>query len=348
MHMIHWKGLMKNTTSGVIKDLNWKKQRYNSSQKPLSRFILFFDAIWATAVEVAILRKDTSHGKDGRCPSTDAMFFLEHCSEERVLQAAMMADAAEENLHIVRFFDNPGSRGYDLTYIARELHKYLNTIDYLFVCNGDVSDAGCLKCGGYTAYIIEVMLKRPRVAVLTKQRTFSIGGPGTVRTAMVSRCLTRMASWVRLAALCVDVEFPGWKCIMAFTVFDVTRDRQMSTGFPAEFTQECWQRLGTIFKVPHKQLEAEANALIPEVRHEFQVANEQQTSAAPASKRTDMSWAEAWGRTTKKKLDRCPERVKCVLPVVARLQAADGIGSCVCEHGFSRIKHVQACTTALG
>ena len=331
--------------------MNWKKQRYNSSQKPLSRFILFFDAIWATAVEVAIIRKDTSAGKDGRSPSLDAMFFLEHCLEERVLQAAMMADAAEENLKIVRFFDNPGSRGYDLTYIARELHTYLNTIDYLFVCNGDASDAGCLKCGGYTAYIIEVILKRPRVAVLgAKQRSLSIGGPGTVTAGMVSRCLARMASWVRLAAVCVDVEFPGWKCIIAFTVFDVTRDRQKSTGFPAEFTQECWQRLGVIFNVPHKQLEEEANALIPEVRHEFQVgqANEQQTRAAPASKRTDMSWAEAWGRTTKKKLDRCPERVKCVLPIVARLQAWDGIGSCVCEHGFARIKHVQACTKALG
>ena len=319
--------------------MNWKKQRYNSSQKPLCRLILFFDAIWATAVEVAILRGDAAAGPDGRSPSIDALFFLAECLVERLVQSAMMADASEENLHVVRFFDNPGGKGYDLTYIARELHKYLNTIDYLFV--GE--DAGCLKCGGYTTYIIEEILKRPRVAVI-KQKTYSVGGPGTVGAAMLSRCLARMASWVRLAALCVDVEFPGWKCMMAFTVFDGTCDGRKSTGFPADFAQDCWQRLGATFEVDPKQLEEEANAMVPHARHEFAMANAGSSMGSSDQERilsaSSYTWAEAWASATQTVLERAPNRVQSLLPVVSRLQAWDGISSSVVEQGFSRTHEV--------
>ena len=89
-----------------IRNLQYAKQRFNSSQTPLSRFVLFFEAIWATAVTISTVRRGTK-SRDGRSPEDDANFFLEQCFEERYLQAAMMADAAEENLMVVRFFDNP-------------------------------------------------------------------------------------------------------------------------------------------------------------------------------------------------------------------------------------------------
>ena len=227
----------------MINNLQWAKQRFNSNQKPLSRLILFFDAIWATAVEVAIVRRGSSTGPDGRSPALEAAFFLEQCTAERIFQAAMVADAAEENLEVVRLFDNPGGKGYDLTHVAHQLHSYLNKLDYLFV--GEEAD--CLKCG-YTSYMVEEILKRPRVAVVTKGRTFSIGGPGSVDAAMLTRCLARMACYVRLATQCVNVEFPGWRCLLAFTVFDVSDDRRKATGFSHDSEQDCWQGLGKLPK----------------------------------------------------------------------------------------------------
>ena len=234
-----------------------------------------------------------------------------------------MADAAEENLSIVRFFDNPGGKGYDLTHIAPELQRYLNTLAYLFV--GEY--AGCLACGGYTSYIIEEILKRPRVAV-TQRQTFFIGGPGSVDAAMLSRCLARMACYVRLATQCVDVEFPGWRCILAFTVFDVSGDGQKSTGSSCDFAQECWQRLGVTFGVPSNRLEEEANALTPMVRHQFALAGGKGT------------WAQAWAVSTQSMRAKKPRQVQCLFPVVTRLQAWDGVSTSVVEQGFSQITRV--------
>lgn len=277
--------------------------------------------MWATAVEIAICRRHASAGANGRSPAHDALFFLERCTEERLLQSAMMADAAEENLSIVRFFDNPGGKGYDLTYVAQELHRYLNTLHYLFVQD----DAGCLACGGYTSYIMEEILKRPRVAV-TRRQTFSIGGPGSVNAAMVSRCLARMACYVRLATQCVNAEFPGWRCLLAFSVFNVSG--KTSTGFSGEFVQECWQRLGETFRVPSKQLEEEAKRLTPMARHHFEMA------------KGDFTWAQAWAAATRDFLESRREPLECLPQVVTRLQAWDGVSTSVVEQGFSVIHRI--------
>ena len=282
--------------------------------------------MWATAVEIAVCRRNASSGPNGRSPASDALFFLEHCTEERLLQAGMMADAAEENLSVVRFFDNPGGKGYDLTHVAQELHRYLNTLHYLYV----QEDAGCLTCGGYTSYVIQEILKRPRVAV-TRRATFSIGGPGrgSVDAAMVSRCLARMACYVRLATQCVNAEFPGWRCLLAFSVFNVSGKTQTSTGFSSDFVQECWQRLGKTFRVPSKQLEEEAKRMTPMARHQFELA------------KGDKTWAQAWAAATRDFLDSRREPLECVPQVVTRLQAWDGVSTSVVEQGFSVIHRIH-------
>ena len=120
-------------------------RRFNSAEAPLSRLILFFDAIWATAIEVATVPRGAGKSTDGPSPELDALFFLEQTDEERIVQLAMMADVAEETLHVTRFFDNPGDhhRSYDLARMPKELHHFLRTIDYIFVSQ----ERGCLTCG---------------------------------------------------------------------------------------------------------------------------------------------------------------------------------------------------------
>ena len=264
-------------------------------------------------------------GKDGKNPELDAVNFLQSCTEERLLQSAMMADAAEENLSVVRFFDNPGGKdtGYDLTYVAQELHRYLNTLNYLFL----QKDAGCLTCGGYTSHVLEEILKRPKVAVHGNQ-TFSIGGPGSVTPAMVDKCLARMACYVRLATQCVISEFPGWRCLLAFSVFNVSHETRTSTGFSGDFVQECWMRLGQTFRVPCKQLEEEAKRLTPMARHQFELA------------KGSITWAAAWAAAIRDFMGSTRQPLTCLPQVVSRLQAWDGVTSSIVEQGFSVITRI--------
>lgn len=82
-----------------IKDLNYAKNRFQSTQKPLGRFVLTFDALLATAVEIATRRAGTE-------PAKFAAAFLASVTEEDVLTLAMLADAGDKSSAIVRFFDS--------------------------------------------------------------------------------------------------------------------------------------------------------------------------------------------------------------------------------------------------
>ena len=65
-----------------------KNHRFDSLQRPLGRFVLFFDAVVELAVQLAMSRT-------GR-PQEDAINFLDYIDEEKCIQLAMLADAADE------------------------------------------------------------------------------------------------------------------------------------------------------------------------------------------------------------------------------------------------------------
>jgi len=69
--------------AGRIRDLSSAKQRFSSTQKPLGRFVLYFDAVVATAYELQTRREGTAHGKRGT-------HFLASIDEERTLTLAML------------------------------------------------------------------------------------------------------------------------------------------------------------------------------------------------------------------------------------------------------------------
>ena len=71
------------------------KPRFNSSQAPLSRIVFFFEAILGLAVEVSAVRHNDTPGRV-------ASDFLAFIDEEVCLQAAMMADAGDQNLVVTR------------------------------------------------------------------------------------------------------------------------------------------------------------------------------------------------------------------------------------------------------
>ena len=92
-----------------IRNLKHAKHRFDSLQKPLQRFLLWLDAMWATAVEVACARK-------GRDPGKIATTFLDRLNGEEgaeaLIQLAMLADAADETMIVTRFFD---TENYDVS-----------------------------------------------------------------------------------------------------------------------------------------------------------------------------------------------------------------------------------------
>jgi hypothetical protein len=101
-----------------LKDLNHAKHRFQSTQKPLGRFVLTFDALIATAVEISVRRKND--------PRKRAMDFLEGVTEEDYLTIAMLADAGDESAAIVSFLAN------DVAAVLEVISMYLHRIDHMF------------------------------------------------------------------------------------------------------------------------------------------------------------------------------------------------------------------------
>ena len=102
----------------------------------------------------------------------------------------------------------------ELAAMPADVHQFLQTVNYLFLRK----PAGCLTTF-FTAYAL---------VLPGQQRTFfvggsakTLGGPNKVRMRMASRCLSRMAAWVRLAIECINYEFPDWHLLLAFSVFDL-------------------------------------------------------------------------------------------------------------------------------
>ena len=77
-----------------IKNMKFVKPRFNSAQAPLSRSTLYIDAIIALAVELSAVRSGE--------PSRICQQFLFNIDEEKLVQAAMMADAGDESIQVTR------------------------------------------------------------------------------------------------------------------------------------------------------------------------------------------------------------------------------------------------------
>ncbi len=120
-----------------IKNMKFVEPRFNSAQAPLARAILFFDAVVGLAVELSAVRS-------GDDPARISQLFLGTMNEEKLIQAAMMADAGDESIQLTRLFDAGDS--CQLASMPADLHNFVETVNYLFVGQ----PAGCLK-SGYTA-----------------------------------------------------------------------------------------------------------------------------------------------------------------------------------------------------
>ena len=296
-----------------IKNMKFVKPRFNSAQAPLARAILFFDALVGTAVELSAVRS-------GDDPARTSQLFLATMNEERLIQAAMMADAGDEAIQLTRLFDAGDS--CQLASMPADLHNFVETVNYLFVRQ----PAGCLK-SGYTAYALE-LLQRPRV-VFVGRGPKTIGGPGKVTLPLVGRCLARMAGWARLSIQCMNYEYPDWHLLLSFSAFDLaSRIRDRAThGFGDDFSDKCFQRLAAAFGGDVAELRAQ---------HADHVA----FASAHFTKHEKDGFATAWAASVKRPRGMRLDEGAIMRKSVHALQAWDGFTSSEIERGLGAIRRV--------
>jgi len=91
-------GSRENEDAAAIRHLRFRRHRFDSQAEPLARIVLAFDAVLKAASVISHARKQDDAGKS-------AALFLEWLDDEKALQLAMLADASDQILTLVRKVD---------------------------------------------------------------------------------------------------------------------------------------------------------------------------------------------------------------------------------------------------
>ena len=222
-----------------VRNLGWAAHRFDSMTRPLSRFIVLFDSVWACGIDVWNKRKGTR-------PSERAHSFLSESSPESLLQLAMLADGSAETLDLIRFFDR---ETFDSAAVAETLTQYKHRLDTLFV------QREVLQCPGHTTHLIALLRAKERTAVLKHGVLKVLGGPDSIPPDLIDRCIARMCNWITLVYARVAAEFPNHDLVNSMSVFNLgdSLEADEQTGNYAETMkkarQESLLRLSQAFGV---------------------------------------------------------------------------------------------------
>ena len=227
-----------------IRKMKYVKARFNSTAVPLQRSILFFEAIWKFCIDCQATRAGTTPGRQ-------ASTFLGKVTVEAVIQAAMMAEGSDEHLMVRRFFDTDA---WDVTRVGHELQRFIANLEHLFIPAAG-SAAGCQR-HGFVKYACEMMCKPHVCWINGTQRV--LGGPGAVTPELLSRCLSRMANWIRLTITAVSAEFPSWQLLQALDVLSLDRHATSRTNDGQTATH--FERLAAAFHLDAGLLKEEFDA----------------------------------------------------------------------------------------
>ena len=197
-------GSRENEDAARIKNLRFRRHRFDSQAEPLARTVLAFDAVLKAASIISHARKREDAGKH-------TALFLEWLDDEKALQTAMLADASDQILTLVRkvdvdFPDPSEHANFVAAFILEGTRMWLED-----------------KC--WTIGCTDLMMR-----LLRKKRTYLISGGaagtltlgGQVDDGCKARCLQRMKCWMRLAIDVCHAEFPHFEAINAFRIFDLS------------------------------------------------------------------------------------------------------------------------------
>jgi hypothetical protein len=306
-----------------VSNLSLARHRADSTQKPLARLVLFIDAMFAVAADISCSRR----GREAQIADT----FLQMSAED-YLQLAMMADAGDEAIQLVRLCD---SESFDPATTPAEVGAFRARIRRLFM------ERGCLELPGFTRFAMDI-LKLQRVYTRRQGQRLRFGcGPAGAPLDIVNRCLERMHGWCVIAISVLDAEFPDFEILQSFSVFNIgggDGGRRGSSGIvddghPSDFNPAQLQhidRLAKTFHVSPRQLQEEIADFRPR--------------AAAEMKSSGCLPQEAWRKAVQKVMLSIDLRVKerhpldALVPVLTRWLTLVCTTSAV-EQGFAKMLH---------
>lgn len=283
------------------------------------RTTLHLDALMSTAYIISQTRQAGSKQSEG------AKAFLRMLNDDAVLLLAMLADAADEVILLVRFFD---TNAFEPEQVAQQVTAFQARVHRLF------AEGGCLQAGTATHVAIRG-LHRVR-AIPGRMPAATLGSEAGPCKLLVQACLGRMMAWARLANAVCETEFPGHGLIWALSVFALRnngQDQTSQTVEGAETLHETDNRLGTLataFHVDKADLAVQLNEHKRLAQQEFDIH-----PGEPA--------AEAWRRAFRstqcdsKRRKRFP--TDSLMPVLCCCLVAPGNTSGI-ERDFSKAQRI--------
>ena len=295
-----------------VRNLGLARHRFESTQKPLSRLVLWFDAAVATALY--IMRERRSGSREHKA----AKRFLQFVDAERLIQAAMMCDGGDESLMLLRLCDDPD---LDMATAPDEIAAYIARVEFLFL------QGGCLSTRGYTKQVID-MLRNHVITYQVDTAWKSLGGCHGVSQQAIQNCLARMGCWVRVAKSVLDAEFPAFELLQSFSIF--TAAAKVSAHLcPSAFVasnQRHFDRLARTFNV-------DAAALASQFIDHVFIAKQSMASSPGMTLRD--AWKTAIMRSQTKSTTRANHPVTALKPVVLRYLVYLASTTAI-EHGFAK------------
>ena len=200
-----------NTDGPVVshraRGLDFSAQRFDSTAKPLSRSVLFWQPLLNTAVTIM-----EDRGKQ-QSEAVAAKLFLKFVDEEVGLTVGMLADGGDETLLLTRTADN------EMMDPCRFPAECVVFHDRLLAIWGE--NAACWETG-FTKLMLQTL--RSKVAFFLDGSAKSVGGPGSVTPAIMERCRQRFVTWITLVRETIQAEFPNFEFAHALDAFNLDGD----------------------------------------------------------------------------------------------------------------------------
>ena len=231
-----------------VRSLNFKKHRFDSMQKPLSRFCLYFEAILGVAISTCTRRTGD--------PAQFARDFLTYIDEEKCMLLSMMADGADSCDQLIRHAD---TESHDYAELSMQVEVFQQELHYLF------TQGHCFE-HGYTKHMLDTLEKSRGWCIQGQFK--QLGGKGRVSAQMLHHCLEKMRAWVALAYQVIRAEFPQASLRSAIAIFDIS-ERATAYGKNKEGLNQmkhrthCLQRLAKMFTLNPKALEKQFCDILP-------------------------------------------------------------------------------------
>ena len=180
------KKLLQDRVGDRVVNFSLARHRFDSTVKPVSRAVLNVYALVRTCEQVVRLRKAASgkaagRGRKGGDPAGVARKFLDWVTTERIVVLAMLADAGQEAIGLVRALDHEDAPVEDVPWLVRGL---LQRITMLFV-DGEVVRSG------HTQWVLR-LLERPLLLVVGGQPK-TLGSATGVPADIVAKALAHMS-----------------------------------------------------------------------------------------------------------------------------------------------------------